>query len=123
MTRPRTISIIRLLDGAAHLASMVDTLEDMQRLVGGYVEAVQLTPSLTLWVNEEGLLDELPYNLALATDGGYVIDVVGPAFVTRSTEDGDVASVRPDDLGAVLFAARMAQAARLGALARGGGRQ
>lgn len=30
--------------------------------VGGYIEAVRLTPGLTMWVNENGIAEELPLN-------------------------------------------------------------
>jgi Domain of unknown function (DUF3846) len=40
-------------------------LKELQRLVGGYVEAVRLTPTsniMCMVVNEEGRLDDLPPN-------------------------------------------------------------
>ena len=34
----------------------------LNSLVGGYFEAVDLSPDFTMWVNEEGKLIALPYN-------------------------------------------------------------
>lgn len=37
-------------------------LTDMQRYVGGWIEAVDIEPGTTLWLNEEGKLEGLDYN-------------------------------------------------------------
>ncbi len=42
-------------------------LKQLQEAVGGWVEAVDLSPTLTMWCNEEGKLIGLPLN-SLATD-------------------------------------------------------
>jgi hypothetical protein len=39
-----------------------NSLEDLQAAVGGLIEAVQLTPEVHGWVNEEGKLTGLPVN-------------------------------------------------------------
>lgn len=39
-----------------------NTLEAFQKAVGGYIETLTLCEDLVLIVNEEGLLQELPYN-------------------------------------------------------------
>ena len=39
-----------------------NTLEAFQREVGGYIETCRMAEDLVLVVNEEGLLDGLPYN-------------------------------------------------------------
>lgn len=39
------------------------TLEDLQKAVGGYIEAVTLPNGKVMVVNEEGLLNDLPINL------------------------------------------------------------
>lgn len=40
-----------------------DSLTVLQTAVGGWVQAVEMFPTLTLWVNEEGKLNNLPYNI------------------------------------------------------------
>lgn len=37
-------------------------LKELQEAVGGWVQAVDFTPQLTIWVNEEGKLHGLPIN-------------------------------------------------------------
>jgi hypothetical protein len=39
-----------------------DELSTLQRCVGGYVEILRLSDSVTLWVNEEGKVIDLPPN-------------------------------------------------------------
>jgi hypothetical protein len=38
------------------------SLEEMQKFVGGYVEALELKNGHTMYVNEEGRLKDLPVN-------------------------------------------------------------
>lgn len=40
-------------------------LETLQRNVGGYIEAVTLAKDLVIICNEEGLLQDLPYNCTI----------------------------------------------------------
>jgi hypothetical protein len=43
--------------------STLDSLEDYQRAVGGWIEAVDIPDlGVTMYVNEEGLIRDLPYN-------------------------------------------------------------
>lgn len=53
-----------LLKTDGEIVSDVDisSLEKMQDLVGGYIQIVYLDDRKVLVVNEEGLLDKLPYN-------------------------------------------------------------
>lgn len=83
-----------LLDGS---------LEDLQRVVGGWVQAVDLTDTITLWMNEEGKLDGLPFNhnatLVWEHFFGKGTDViVGDVFFTGGTdEDGDSKDISESD--------------------------
>ena len=57
-------------DGVAvevSLAEQGSQLKQLQEAVEGLVEAVDLSPTLTMWCNEEGKLNGLPFN-SLATD-------------------------------------------------------
>lgn len=40
----------------------VDGLEQIQKIVGGWIEGVYLGPDMTAFVNEEGKLLNLPFN-------------------------------------------------------------
>lgn len=52
-------------DGVVQVVPFVDNqLKTLQTAVGGYVEAINLTPDLIMWVNEEGKMNKLPFNQA-----------------------------------------------------------
>lgn len=64
-------------------------LSALQEAVGGLIEAVDLSDSLTMWVNEEGKLHGLPIN-ALATilwekHFGFTDIIVGDVIFTGGT--------------------------------------
>lgn len=63
----------------------------LQDAVDGYVQAIDLTPTMTMWCNEEGKLDGLPNN-AIATaifqeKFGAVDIIVGNAVITGGVDD------------------------------------
>jgi hypothetical protein len=51
--------------------------EELKKSVGGYVEIVRLTDYLTMWVNEEGLLLNLPINPVGSLAYGVAFDAIG----------------------------------------------
>jgi hypothetical protein len=59
------------------------TLEKVQKLVGGFVEMVHspTDPDIQILVNEEGLLDGLPFNEEATKMCG--TGIVGPAVVLK----------------------------------------
>ena len=65
------------------------TLEELQRLVGGYIEVIELRDGRQLIVNEEGLLLGLPFNPTAtainATIGNGQAYLVGDAVVLAGT--------------------------------------
>lgn len=61
---------------AARWVDIENSLESLQREVGGYIEAVTLTSDCALIVNEEGRLIGLPYNCTISN-----LDLVGPVLV------------------------------------------
>jgi hypothetical protein len=65
------------------------TLEQLQKMVGGYIEVVSLSDGRQLIVNEEGLLHDLPKNpeataLNVAMGNGQPL-IVGNAVVLGGT--------------------------------------
>lgn len=68
----------------AAIVEIPSTLEALQKVVGGYIEAVQVGPfqrmGLHLYVNEEGLLLGLPFNR---------FNLVGPILVSKMNAEGD----------------------------------
>lgn len=63
------------------------TLEDMQSLVGGYVECIDCG-GIDLWLNEEGKLHNLPPNLITYYGDKAEDVVVGDVFFASFDEEG-----------------------------------
>lgn len=77
------IRVVIAKPGEAPVVAEIDNgLRAMQEVVGGLVELVQVG-DLDVWVNEEGLLLELPFNREIAG-----IPMVGPILVAASTKSG-----------------------------------
>lgn len=66
----------------------IDTLKDMQDLVGGYIEFVYTLEDSVLVVNEEGLINQLPLN-------------VGASMLTGHKIVGDVIQVPIDEFNKI----------------------
>ena len=86
-------------DEGALILDFPNNLEGMQKFVDGYIEAIRITENIVLWVNEEGLLKELPFNFYLTnTDGEPISPIVGDAFFAGINAEGDNVSLTDDDL-------------------------
>ena len=48
-----------------HAANISGNLEALQKNVGGYIEAVTISPYIVVLCNEEGRLLDLPYNCTI----------------------------------------------------------
>jgi len=70
------------------------TLDEIKKCIGGYLEAVPYKPKLVMYVNEEGIRLELPYN-ARATQlikearPGYPFPIYGNVLIASTVETGD----------------------------------
>lgn len=73
----------------------VTTLEDMQKLVGGYIERVPLPHNIDLWVNEEGVMNEHSLNLLLLweKETSFHQPIYGPVFLASSNNEGELANL------------------------------
>lgn len=63
--------IIKRPDEAiGHVTNISDTLENLQRTVGGYIETLTIlrNPDLVIIMNEDGKLMNLPYNFKIPGD-------------------------------------------------------
>ena len=69
-----------------HVCYVSDALENLQKTVGGYIEALQLGDGLFLICNEEGRLKNLEKNFVI-TNGGFQIQIVGTVLIVGS--DGE----------------------------------
>ena len=73
-----------------------NTLEALQKAVGGYIETVSIFTDVTLICNEEGRLTGLPYNMDFAG-----IRFVGPVLVVGRSED-DFRSLTDEEFTAIM---------------------
>ena len=79
------------------------SLEEMQRLVGGWIELVTLRTypdesALSMYVNEEGKLDGLPPNFYFHNIQDLI---VGPAIIIGTDAEGRNRSLTPDEIKAI----------------------
>lgn len=82
----------------ARMATIGSSLEDMQKVVGGYIqEAPFFRDPVTLVCNEEGKISGLPLNRAIRDDDGKIIDIVAGTFFICGAE-GDHFSSIPKEL-------------------------
>lgn len=65
-------------------AAIDNTLEAMQKLVGGYIETVTLPGNMVLVCDEEGVLKGKPLNAIIKNGRGHDIPIVGDFFVCRT---------------------------------------
>lgn len=71
------------------------TLEELQRYVGGYIEALPMRDGTIMWLNEEGKLNGLPYNPVadlMAHEGTGIAwsdGIVGNVLVASAAECSD----------------------------------
>ena len=62
----RKIKVISKRAGEpARMVNVSNSLENLQRAVGGYIEAVRITSDLVVICDEDGRLKGLPYNFSL----------------------------------------------------------
>lgn len=80
-----------------------DSLATLQAGVGGYIQAIDLTTSMTMWCNEEGKLNGLPHNpfaqklwdVAFGADTDYIVgDVV---FTGGPDDEGYTTGITAED--------------------------
>lgn len=82
------IRVVVAAPGAKPVISNIDpSLKSLQSIVGGLVECVHVG-GLDLWVNEEGLLLDLPFNREI--EG---IPLVGTILVTGTDGEGELTSL------------------------------
>lgn len=83
-----------------------DTLAALQAGVGGWVQAVDINPHLTMWVNEEGKLMDLPHNMFAQRLWNKVYGatdyIVGDIVLTGGVgKDGETQGLDPKDAAAI----------------------
>ena len=69
-------------DSGWYVTNVSNSLENLQRFVGGYIETVTIARDLVIICNEEGRIKGLPYNCAICG-----IDFVGDILVAGVDAD------------------------------------
>lgn len=92
--------VIFPVNGEPEVRAITGTLKEMQEIVGGYIEAVSYG-GYTLWCNEEGIMEGLPFNRYVGPHA-----IVGTFFVSREDNEGEMITLNRKDIEKVkeLFA-------------------
>ena len=65
-------------------------LEDMQALVGRFIEALHVGGEIDMWLNDSGKINGLPVNLVLGSQDYEILDTIhGDIFFASSTPEGE----------------------------------
>ena len=75
-------AIVKYPGKEPEIRTLTDELETYQKIVNGYIECVQLERGVTLICNDEGLLNDMPFN---AWVGGHYI--CGPIVIVGCLGD------------------------------------
>ena len=82
----------------AEVREIDNTLEAVQAIVGGNIEALRISDSVFCYLNDEGKLINLAPNFVI-TDGRTVSDIVcGPVVFFRSDGEGNEISLTLTDI-------------------------
>lgn len=76
--------------GEQHETKVIEKLEleDMQAMVGGFIECMYVGNGVDLWLNDEGKIYDLPSNIVIGSQDKEVLDIVkGDVFFAGS--DGE----------------------------------
>ena len=82
VVEPSKLPMVKEIDGS---------LESMQKIVGGYIEAIYpFDDPIALVCNEEGKINGLPPNRVLVDKDGNVLDIIcGTFFLCAAPPDSD----------------------------------
>lgn len=65
-----------------------NSIENFQKLVDGYVQHILLSNEVGCWLNDNGKLEDLPFNVNLADCNGKIFDaLVGNLFLVQEDEE------------------------------------
>lgn len=94
------ITVLKVLPGQApETVTIRDTLEELQKEVGGYIEAIYpFDDQVCIICNEEGKVRSLPLNRALVDENGEVCDVIAGTFLVVGLAGEDFTSLSGEQL-------------------------
>lgn len=85
-------------DRAPYVTNISNTLQNLQKIVGGYIEESRIAPDIVAVFNEEGRLKNLPPNLSFPVEG-----IVGDAVIMGVDDEGQEVDLT-DEQAAFLLA-------------------
>ena len=117
-TETKMLTVLHLKAGDLHpeVKAIPHELENLQALVGGWLDVVRagnyLPKALAntalskydIWVNDEGLLNQLPFNICLnrgelmAKRYDYAGILAGDIFLAGHDDDGNTTSIQLEDV-------------------------
>ncbi|PFB17058.1 hypothetical protein CN399_08865 [Bacillus cereus] len=75
------------------------TLDTVQQFVGGMIQPIRVNSSVTLWMNEEGKMQQLEPNFNLLNKEGVPVDtVVGNVIIAGTNSEGDDVSLTDEEI-------------------------
>lgn len=81
----------------AEIKEIDSSLESLQAIVGGYIEAIYpFEDKVALICNEEGKLISLPFNRFLRDEYGHVCDIIAGTFLITGLTDENFGSLSED---------------------------
>lgn len=86
----------------ARVDQVYNRLEELQQLVGGYIEVMPLSDGVVLVCNEEGKIDGSKENRTLKMADGSVLDTIFGTFFLCRTEGEEFASLEDADVKKLL---------------------
>ena len=76
---------------------ILDSLESMQAIVGGYIECIMMPGNIDIYINEEGRLMNLPFNRFVAG-----LPLVGNIFAVSRDKDGNCISLNQKQISTLM---------------------
>ena len=81
----------------AYAAEIGGSLADMQKIVGGLIQAVYpYEEPVAIICNDEGKMEGLPLNRALRYDSGEIYDIIAGTFFICGLDEDNFASLSPE---------------------------
>ncbi|MDF3555534.1 DUF3846 domain-containing protein [Bacillus cereus] len=75
------------------------SLDTVQQFVGGYIQPIRVNDSVTMWMNEEGKMQQLEPNFLFVNKEGTPLDtIVGNVLIAGTNDEGDDISLTDEEI-------------------------
>ncbi|MFQ3543685.1 DUF3846 domain-containing protein [Halobacillus rhizosphaerae] len=95
------IQIIKIKTGkqSPTIEEIENDLESMQKIVGGYIECVNIPDTqIDLWINEEGKINEMEQNMLLLNNDKPYDIICGDVFFASHDSHGNTTGLNEDHI-------------------------